>query len=59
MLSREDRHMIKQLHRAGAFIVDVAHVIECAQRMVWLYLVPAYPLQRERSSRSTWLNLTL
>lgn len=59
MLRIDDHYMIKQLRRAGAFIVDIAHAIGCVERTVGCYLGPLIPSQRENSSRSAWQNLTI
>ncbi|OEY65007.1 IS21 family transposase [Marinobacter sp. X15-166B] len=57
MQSREDFHMIKQLRKQGAHIVDIAHRIGCSERTVRRYLaLPAPPTGKPKTRRPSKLD---
>lgn len=49
MLSREDFYMIKQMHKQGASIIDIATQVGCSERTVRRYL--KYPEPPARKTR--------
>lgn len=57
MLSREDFHMIKQLRKQGAHIVDIAHQLGCSERTVRRHLAAAKaPTGKPKKPRASILD---